>query len=125
MMRKILGPGLSLILFAAAVWLLHSELRAYHLRDILHAFDAITGAQLWAAVGLAILSYAVMTGYDVLAMRYIQYPLSYSKLAWHPFQDTKQKSLLTHILMLMQINPLKNLFNQIRVIKMPFADKSN
>ena len=37
MMRKILGTGLSLILFAAAVWLLRSELRAYHLRDILHA----------------------------------------------------------------------------------------
>ena len=41
--RNILGPGLSLILFAAAVWLLHKELRAYHLRDILHAFDAISG----------------------------------------------------------------------------------
>jgi len=25
----------------------------------------------------------------------------------------------------MQINPLKNLFNQIRIIKMAFADKGN
>jgi len=71
MLRKILDPGLSLILFAAAVWLLHNELRAYHLRDILRAFDAISGAHLWAAAGLTILSYAVMTGYDVLAMRYL------------------------------------------------------
>ena len=78
--RKILGPGLSLILFAAAVWLLHNELRTYHIRDILHAFDAIPGAYLWAAAGLTMLSYAVMTGYDVLAMRYIQHPLSYSKI---------------------------------------------
>ena len=75
-----LGPGLSLILFAGAAWLLHNELKAYHIRDILNAFDAIPGAHLLAAAGLTILSYAVMTGYDVLAMRYIQLPLSYSKL---------------------------------------------
>ena len=85
MLRKILGPGLSLILFAAAVWLLHNELRTYHLRDILTAFDAISGAHLWAAAGLTILSYAVMTGYDILAMRYIQYPLSYSKIGLASF----------------------------------------
>lgn len=80
MLRKTLGPGLSLILFAAAVWLLHNELRTYHLKDILHAFDAIPAAHLCAAAGLTILSYAVMTGYDVLALRYIQHPLSYSKI---------------------------------------------
>ena len=72
-LRKILGPGLSLILFAVAAWLLHHELTAYHFRDILHAFDAIAGAYLWAAAGLTALSYAVMTGYDVLAVRYRLY----------------------------------------------------
>jgi len=50
--RKMLGTGLSLILFAVSAWLLHNELRAYHIRDILHAFDAIAGAHLWAAAGL-------------------------------------------------------------------------
>ena len=49
MLPKILGPGLSLILFAAAVWLLHNELRTYNLKDILHAFDAIPVSHLWAA----------------------------------------------------------------------------
>ncbi len=85
MLRKIFGPGLSLILFAAAVWLLHNELRTYHLKDILQVFDAIPGAHLWAAAGLTVLSYAVMTGYDMLAMRYIQYPLSYSKIGLASF----------------------------------------
>ena len=33
--RKILGPGLSIILFTAAVWLLYGELKTYYLRDIL------------------------------------------------------------------------------------------
>ena len=83
--RKMLGTGLSLILFAVSAWLLHNELRAYHIRDILHAFDAIAGAYLWAAAGLTILSYAVMTGYDVLAMRYIRHPLSYSKIGLASF----------------------------------------
>jgi len=83
--RKMLGTGLSLILFAVSAWLLHNELRAYHIRDILHAFDAIAGAHLWAAAGLTILSYAVMTGYDVLAMRYIRHPLSYSKIGLASF----------------------------------------
>jgi phosphatidylglycerol lysyltransferase len=84
-LRKILGPVLSLILFAAAVWLLHNELKVYHLRDILHAFNSIPGVHLWSAAGLTILSYAVMTGYDLLAMRYIHYQLSYSKIGLASF----------------------------------------
>ena len=83
--RRILGPGLSIILFTAAVWLLYGELKTYHIRDILHAYDAIPGAHLWTAAGLTILSYAVMTGYDVLAMRYIRHPLSYSKIGLASF----------------------------------------
>jgi phosphatidylglycerol lysyltransferase len=83
--RKLSGPGLSLILFAAAIWLLHNELKTYHLSDILHAIDAISGAHLGAALGLTMLSYAVMAGYDVLAMRYIQYPLAYFKIGLASF----------------------------------------
>jgi len=85
MLRKISGPGLSLILFAATAWLLHKELRTYHLSDILHAFDAIPGAYLWVAAGLTVLSYAVMTGYDVLAIHYIRHPLAYSKIGMASF----------------------------------------
>jgi phosphatidylglycerol lysyltransferase len=83
--RRILGPSLSFILFAAALWLLHNELRNYHLWDILAALESIPAGRLGAVAGLTILSYAVMTGYDVLAMRYIQYPLSYSKIGLASF----------------------------------------
>jgi phosphatidylglycerol lysyltransferase len=85
MLRKILGPGVSLILFAAAIWLLHHELRTYHLEDILHALASIPGAYLWAAAGLTVLSYMAMTGYDVLAMHYIRHPLPYSKIGLASF----------------------------------------
>ena len=83
--RNLIGSSLSLLLFAAAAWLLHSELKTYHLRDILQALEAISGVHLWLAVGLTILSYALMTGYDVLAIRYIQFPLSYSKIGLASF----------------------------------------
>lgn len=54
-------------------------IRAYG--DILHALGAIPGGHLWAVAGLTLLSYAVMTGYDIIALRYIQYPLPYLKIS--------------------------------------------
>ena len=85
MLRKIMGPGLSVILFAAAIWLLHGELKTHHLADILRAFESIPTAKMWAAIGLTILSYAVMTGYDALALRYIRQPLAYHKIGLASF----------------------------------------
>jgi phosphatidylglycerol lysyltransferase len=80
-----MGPSLSVILFAAALWLLHSELRNYHLRDILNALESIPAGRLGAAVGLTVLSYAVMAGYDVLALHYIRQPLPFSKVSLASF----------------------------------------
>lgn len=83
--RRILGSGLSVILFTAAVWLLYGELKTYHLRDILNAFKSIPSGHLAAAVGLTMLSYAVMTGYDALALRYIRHELTYPKIGLASF----------------------------------------
>jgi len=84
-LRRILGPGLSVILFTAAIWLLHGELKAYHFDDIIRAIESIPTARMWAAIGLTILSYALMTGYDALALRYIRHPLAYSKIGLASF----------------------------------------
>ena len=75
--RRIMGPSLSVILFAVALWLLHSELRNYHLRDILNALESIPAGRLAAAFGLTVLSYAVMAGYDLLALHYIRQALPF------------------------------------------------
>ena len=83
--RRILGPGLSVILFTAAVLLLYSELKTYHLKDILNAFQSIPAGGLGAAAALTILSYTVMTGYDALALRYIRQQLAYSKVGLASF----------------------------------------
>ena len=43
-LRKLLGPGISLVLFGAVVWLLRTELKTYHFNDILKALTAISGS---------------------------------------------------------------------------------
>ena len=84
-LRRILGPGISVVLFTAAIWLLHAELKPYHLDDILRAIESIPAARMWAAIGLTILSYVLMTGYDALALRYIRHPLAYSRVGLASF----------------------------------------
>jgi len=80
-----LGPLISVILFTAAVWLLHSELKTHHLRDIVHTLGAISAGRLMAALVLSILGYWVMTSYDVLALHYVGHPLPYSKIGLASF----------------------------------------
>lgn len=80
-----LKPFIGLLLFTLALWVLHRELQAHHLRDILHQFNQIPVKRLGAALLLTIISYGIMTGYDVLALRFIQHPLSYGKIALASF----------------------------------------
>ncbi|MBI5116216.1 bifunctional lysylphosphatidylglycerol flippase/synthetase MprF [Candidatus Poribacteria bacterium] len=84
MKRKLLrmvGPLVSVILFALVLWVLHRELREYHFHDLANSFRQIPARQLFLAAALTVLSYLIMTGYDALALRYIQRPLSYGKIA--------------------------------------------
>ncbi|MBL8201665.1 MAG: bifunctional lysylphosphatidylglycerol flippase/synthetase MprF [Chromatiales bacterium] len=67
--------------FILVVLLLDRELRAYHLRDVLAAARAIAPDALWAAVGFTALSYATLTLFDVLGLRYAGKPLPYSRTA--------------------------------------------
>ena len=83
--KRYLGPAASLVLFAAAAWLLHRELAAYRLKDILHNLSLIPSLRIWGAVLLTAASYGVMTAYDALALRYIQQPIGYTKSALASF----------------------------------------
>ena len=74
-----------MLLFTVAVWTLHHELNAYHLSDIFIDFQSIPGLRLLAAVVLTLVSYAVMTGYDVLALRYIRQALPFPKVGLASF----------------------------------------
>jgi phosphatidylglycerol lysyltransferase len=82
---KKMGPFLGLALFGAAAVVLYRQLHGYRLHDILHWIRAIPAGQTWTAVLLTVCSYLVMTGYDLLALRYIRHPLAWGKTALTSF----------------------------------------
>ena len=84
-MIKKIGPFFGLGLFAAAAMVLYRQLHAYRLHDIVYWVRAIPAGQTESAVLLTICSYLVMTGYDLLALRYIRHPLALGKTALTSF----------------------------------------
>jgi phosphatidylglycerol lysyltransferase len=83
LLRKIihgLVPFLALLLFIAAVVLLHHSLKQYHIRDIMRAIHGIHGDRLLISLGLTSLSYLVLSGYDLLALHYIKKTLAYRNI---------------------------------------------
>ncbi len=83
-MKKISGmTGLffALVLLCVALWALLHELRHYHYRDIVQAVHAIPGPHILLALGLTVLDYLILTGYDTLAFRYIGQKNSYREIA--------------------------------------------
>ena len=80
-----LSAVLGLVLFSVVLWVLHRELQEYHYHDIVHHVQEIPGQHLALALLLTVLNYLVLTGHDTLAFRYLQYPLSYGKIALASF----------------------------------------
>lgn len=76
---------LGLCLFLSALWVLHHELQAYRYRDIVQQVRHVPTSHLALALLLTCLSYLSLTVYDVLALRYIRYPLVYRKIAFASF----------------------------------------
>ncbi|OKH27492.1 lysylphosphatidylglycerol synthase domain-containing protein [Chroogloeocystis siderophila] len=74
-----------LIVAAIALWAIANELRAYNYRDVLHSLATIPMRRLRLGIGLTALGYLTMTGYDVLALRYIHLSLAYPKVAFTSF----------------------------------------
>lgn len=79
--KEILGSILGISLLIVAVLVLHNELKTYHLHEIIEDLKNISSYRLLAAVILTFFSYLIMTGYDFLALRYIQKPLPYYKIS--------------------------------------------
>lgn len=78
---KRLGSLLGLLLFAVALWVVHHQLAAYHYQDIARALSEISSDRLVLALLLTAGSYLILTGYDILAFRYLERPLAYGKIA--------------------------------------------
>jgi uncharacterized membrane protein YbhN (UPF0104 family) len=85
---RILGPLLILLLFAAAVYLLSTQLTADKVRGIARRFAAMirtSPGTIVLAVGLTALNYLILVGYDLLAVRYAGVSLSLRRIALASF----------------------------------------
>ncbi|MEO8495253.1 MAG: bifunctional lysylphosphatidylglycerol flippase/synthetase MprF [Planctomycetota bacterium] len=81
----IVVPLFVLCIFFGALWLLHNELRHYHWHDILSALANIPTRWFWLAIGLTLLNYIILVGYDWLAIRYIRHPMKLGRIALASF----------------------------------------
>lgn len=80
-----LVPLLIIAVFVAALWQLHRALDDSRLHEVLHYFRVLTPANIGAAVLFTVAAYLVLTGYDVLALRYVRKPLPYGEIALTSF----------------------------------------
>ncbi|NUH63988.1 UPF0104 family protein [Sulfitobacter sp. S0837] len=83
--RRWLGYAIGVAVFALALYLLYRALSRYDWPELVAAVTAVSGAHMLAALGFAALSYLTLTGFDWLALRYVNRPLAYRKVALASF----------------------------------------
>lgn len=71
-LRRYGPPALVVTLIGIAGWVLRGELRHLHSEQISSALEDITWVQLGQACLLTLLTYALLPGYDLLALRYVR-----------------------------------------------------
>jgi phosphatidylglycerol lysyltransferase len=79
------GPVFGVVLFAAALWVLHHELRAYTYKEVVGALHGLPHWRLALGLLLTVASYGLLTGYDTLAFRYLGHELRYEQIALASF----------------------------------------
>lgn len=79
------APLAALALFLLALWALHAQLADYQYEDMVGYLDELPALNLLGAGVLTVLSYAVITAYDLLAMRYIRRPLATYRVMFASF----------------------------------------
>jgi phosphatidylglycerol lysyltransferase len=80
-LRTFVGPLLTVIVFIAAMLVLRQSIHHIALADVLRHWRKLPQAAIMLAIGLTILNYALLTLYDVLALRYVGTKLPYQRIA--------------------------------------------
>jgi uncharacterized membrane protein YbhN (UPF0104 family) len=73
--------ALGLLLFAGAVFVLHSQLREHSLEEILHELRAFPRVRLLLALGTTILGYVALAGYDAISLAALGHRLPFPRVA--------------------------------------------
>jgi phosphatidylglycerol lysyltransferase len=82
LLARLASPAIGLVVFSAALWILHQALLEYRYQDITAYLQQLPTWQLVAALAATAVSYLVTTGYDWLALRYIRRPLRWFKVGF-------------------------------------------
>lgn len=88
-MKKLLhrlAPVFAVVLFTAALWLIHRELGRYQVEDIGAAVRAIPLGRVAAAFVLTVCSFVALMGYDGLSLRWVRKKLPARNVAFTAFE---------------------------------------
>ena len=98
--KQLLGPLTAIFLFSASLWILHHLLEEYRYPEIVAAVRALNTGQVVSAIALTVLSYLILSLYDLLAIRYVNRSLPWTKASFaalvsYAFSNTVGLSVLT------------------------------
>jgi phosphatidylglycerol lysyltransferase len=80
-----IGPLAALLVFGTVAYILHGEIARLHFDRVFAHLQAIPRTHVLAALGFTAISYWVLSGYDVLALRYLRKRLRYGQILFTSF----------------------------------------
>src|ERR1700682_4396061 len=84
-LSRAIGPVAMAVVVAVALYLLERDLKAYHYRDLMRQVWVLPHSHLALAVLLTAFAYAVLPGYDAIALSYVDHPLPMRRIAFGSF----------------------------------------
>ena len=82
---RAIGPAAMVIAVGIALLLLERELKSYHYRDLMRQVWTLPHSHLALALLLTTVAYAVLPGYDAIALSYVDHPLPIRRIAFGSF----------------------------------------
>lgn len=82
---RAMGPSAMAVAVAIALVLLEHELKAYHYGDLMRQVWTLPHSHLALALLLTAVAYAVLPGYDAIALAYVDHPLPLRRIAFGSF----------------------------------------
>jgi uncharacterized membrane protein YbhN (UPF0104 family) len=83
--RRLIGAAVGVLLFAAAVFVLWSELREHSLPELMAELRVFPRVRLLLALAATVLSYLALAGYDALSLAALGYRLPFRSIAYAAF----------------------------------------
>ena len=77
----LLRPGLMLVVFFAALWVLHHEFKTMKYADVVASFHALSGAEVFAAIGFTAANFMVLIGYDWFGVKLVKHKVTPRQVA--------------------------------------------